>query len=470
MIRWRKRIRRLAYLLIDSMSILLAYQIAVLLYEGYLGRSFAINPLEMMGHLVLLNVCFIGVFLATNLYDESMMEDQFYSLRVQVKTLVAFAVATGICGSAMFFMNAPIERLFMILFTMSYYGLYMLNKIVLLKTLDAGFGKDKVDRHILIVGCTPNGRHYIDEINKVQYLSFKIAGYVDIDESEGYDGLAHLGHIKDLGTIAQEYRIDEIAVTRPLSCDPRLEAVLEECQCMGITISMLLDCHNGEDSKVHVAMVGDVPVLKFHTVSLNENQIFVKRVLDVCGAMAGMVLFGIAFIIFAPLIMMETPGPAIFKQLRVGKNGRTFEIWKFRSMGVDAEAQKEALLAQNEMSGNMFKVTNDPRVTRIGAFLRKTSIDELPQFYNVLKGDMSLVGTRPPTVPEVENYELRHRKRISITPGITGMWQISGRSDITDFEEVVRLDSEYITNWTVWMDLKILFKTVLVVLQKRGSK
>ncbi len=181
-------------------------------------------------------------------------------------------------------------------------------------------------------------------------------------------------------------------------------------------------------------------------------------------------LFGIAFILFAPVIMLETPGPAIFKQMRVGKNGRTFEIWKFRSMGVDAEAKKEALLARNEMSDHMFKVTDDPRVTRVGAFLRKTSIDELPQFYNVLRGDMSLVGTRPPTVQEVQNYELRYRKRISITPGITGMWQISGRSDITDFEEVVRLDSEYITNWTVWMDLKILCKTVLVVLKKRGSK
>jgi len=470
MIRWRKRIRRLTYLLIDCISILLAYEVAIFLYEGYLNRPFAISSLEMVGHLVLLNVCFIGVFLATNLYDESMMEDEFYSLRVQVKTLVAFAIATGICGSAMFFMDVPIERVFMILFTMSYYGFYMLSKIVLLKALDAGFGKDKVDRHILIVGCTPNGQRYIDEINKVQYLSFKIAGYVDIDETEGYAGMPHLGHIQDLGAIAQEYRIDEIAVTRPLSCDPRLEGVLDECQCMGVTISMLLDCHNGEDSKVHVAMVGNVPILKFHTVSLNENQIFVKRILDVCGAMVGMVLFGIAFIIFAPMIMLETPGPAIFKQLRVGKNGRTFEIWKFRSMGVDAEAQKEALLARNEMSDHMFKVTNDPRVTKIGAFLRKTSIDELPQFYNVLRGDMSLVGTRPPTVSEVENYELRHRKRISITPGITGMWQISGRSDITDFEEVVRLDSEYITNWTVWMDLKILCKTVLVVLKKRGSK
>jgi lipopolysaccharide/colanic/teichoic acid biosynthesis glycosyltransferase len=182
------------------------------------------------------------------------------------------------------------------------------------------------------------------------------------------------------------------------------------------------------------------------------------------------VLFGVAFVIFAPLIKLETPGPVIFRQKRVGKNGRVFEIWKFRSMGVNAEAQKAALMGCNEMSGHMFKITNDPRVTRIGAFLRKTSIDELPQFYNVLKGDMSLVGTRPPTIGEVANYEFHHHKRICITPGITGMWQISGRSDMTDFEEIVQLDSDYITQWNVWMDVQILVKTVQVVLARKGSK
>ncbi len=470
MIRWRKRIRKLVYLLIDLLNILLAYSFAVNLYTGYLGRVFQINMLETVGHLMLLAFVYTGVFLAVNLYDESMVEDEFYTLRFQVKTVMSFIIATGVCGSLMFFINAPVSRLFMLLFLMSYYGLYMLSKILLLKATDANFAKDKVDRNILIVGCSPKGQEYIDEINKYKYLSLKVVGYVDVNECASYPDIPHLGNVKDLDAIAQNYRIDEIAVTHPLNDDPLLLTVLDECQCMGITISMLLDCHNHDESKVHVAMVGGVPVLKFHTVSLNESQIFAKRILDVCGAMVGMVFFGIAYIIFAPLIKLETPGPVIFKQVRVGKNGRTFEIWKFRSMGVNAEAQKAALAGRNEMSGHMFKVSNDPRVTKIGAFLRKTSIDELPQFYNVLRGDMSLVGTRPPTVPEVENYELRHRKRISITPGITGMWQISGRSDITDFEDVVRLDSEYIMNWTVWMDIRILFKTVLVVFSRRGSR
>ena len=278
-----------------------------------------------------------------------------------------------------------------------------------------------------------------------------------------YAEVPHLGGLDDLFSLAKEYVIDEIAVARPLTYDSRLKAILNQCQEMGITITMLLDLQNTETSKAHVAMVGNIPVLKFHTVSLNENQLFAKRILDVVGSLVGMVLFGIAFILFAPIIKLETPGPVIFKQKRVGKNGRVFEIWKFRTMGINAEAQKEALLACNEMSGHMFKMTNDPRITRVGAFLRKTSIDELPQFYNVLRGDMSLVGTRPPTVNEVKEYELHHLKRISILPGITGNWQVSGRSEIEDFEEVVKLDAEYISDWTIWLDIKILIKKTIVI-------
>ena len=217
-------------------------------------------------------------------------------------------------------------------------------------------------------------------------------------------------------------------------------------------------------------MIDRIPVLKFHTVSLNENQLLAKRILDIIGASIGILLFAAAYIVFAPIIKLTSYGPVIFKQKRVGRNGRTFYIWKFRSMGVNAEEQKLALMADNEMTGHMFKLENDPRVTKVGAFMRRTSIDELPQFWNVLKGDMSLVGTRPPTVDEVQQYSASHHKRISVSPGITGSWQVSGRSAIKDFEEVVRLDLEYIENWTIRKDIEILLKTIIVVLSRRGSR
>ena len=169
-------------------------------------------------------------------------------------------------------------------------------------------------------------------------------------------------------------------------------------------------------------------------------------------------------------IKIDSPGPVFFAQKRVGKNGRYFRLYKFRSMYTDAEARKKDLMAQNEMEGPMFKVENDPRVTRVGAFLRKTSLDELPQFFNILIGNMSLVGTRPPTIDEFNQYDLYYRRRLSIKPGLTGLWQVSGRSDITDFREVLKLDLEYIDNWSLLLDFKIIFKTILVVFRGSGAR
>ena len=206
---------------------------------------------------------------------------------------------------------------------------------------------------------------------------------------------------------------------------------------------------------------------------------YIKRIIDI-------LLSGLAIIILSPLLLilciaikLDSPGPIFFSQMRVGKNGKRFKIYKFRSMYMDAEERKKELMKQNEMKGLMFKMENDPRIIGSGAdgskhglgwFIRKTSLDEFPQFWNVLKGDMSLVGTRPPTVDEWKQYEPYHRGRLAVKPGLTGMWQVSGRSDITDFEEVVKLDMEYVKNWDIGMDIKILFKTVGVVLKGSGSK
>ncbi|CBL35513.1 Sugar transferases involved in lipopolysaccharide synthesis [butyrate-producing bacterium SM4/1] len=192
--------------------------------------------------------------------------------------------------------------------------------------------------------------------------------------------------------------------------------------------------------------------------------------MDILGAAVGICLTVLIGLFVVPAIKLESPGPAVFKQTRIGKNGRKFSIYKFRSMYMDAEERKKELMKQNEMDGLMFKMKDDPRITKVGKFIRKTSIDELPQFFNVLRGDMSLVGTRPPTVDEFERYEEHHKRRLSLRPGITGMWQVSGRSDIQNFEDVVRLDLEYIDNWSVWLDIKILFQTVLVVLLHRGAE
>ena len=209
-----------------------------------------------------------------------------------------------------------------------------------------------------------------------------------------------------------------------------------------------------------------------YITSASNRQIFLKRLMDICGGIVGCIITLILFLFVAPAIYIKSPGPIFFSQIRVGKNGKKFRIYKFRSMYMDAEERKKELMKQNKVKdGMMFKMDHDPRIIKgVGNFIRKTSIDEFPQFFNVLKGDMSLVGTRPPTVDEWEKYNKHHRRRMAIKPGLTGMWQISGRSSITDFDEVVALDTKYIAEWNIGLDIKILFKTVGVIFTGKGSQ
>lgn len=264
--------------------------------------------------------------------------------------------------------------------------------------------------------------------------------------------------------------VDEVFFHLPFEMQVDLQDIIVELEKMGIVVHISIDNYLG--SYIKDKKIGDYlgyPVITFSTQLFDEKQIMLKRIIDIMGGLAGCLLLLIITIFVAPAIKIESKGPVFFTQKRVGKNGRIFSIYKFRSMYQDAEERKVELLEKNEMKGFIFKMEHDPRITKVGKFLRKTSLDEFPQFLNVLKGDMSLVGTRPPTVDEYVQYETLHMRRISIKPGITGLWQVSGRSGITDFEEVVKLDLQYIDNWSIWLDFKILFKTVVVVVFATGA-
>lgn len=271
--------------------------------------------------------------------------------------------------------------------------------------------------------------------------------------------------------------VDEVFLSMGEGYESIEEKTVEDCLMMGITVHQILAKVISEPGKVQmVEKMNDYTVLSsaINTASLLEFTI--KRLMDIVGSILGLILTAILFIFVAPAIYIKSPGPIFFKQWRVGKNGKKFQIYKFRSMYLDAEERKAELMAQNKVKdGMMFKMENDPRIIGgekgkgIGNFIRNTSIDEFPQFFNILKGDMSLVGTRPPTVDEWEKYKLHHRARLAIKPGLTGKWQVSGRSEITNFEEVVKLDTEYIMNWSIGKDIKILLKTVAVVFRRDGS-
>lgn len=251
----------------------------------------------------------------------------------------------------------------------------------------------------------------------------------------------------------------------------------------GVTVHLnLVKVQSVPGKKQFVERIGDYTVLTTSINYASTQELMLKRLMDIVGGLVGCLVTGILFIFLAPAIYIASPGPIFFAQERVGKNGKRFKMYKFRSMYMDAEEHKAELMKDNKLGdGKMFKLDFDPRVignkilpdgthkTGIGEFIRKTSIDEFPQFFNVLKGDMSIVGTRPPLISETNLYKLHHRARLAIKPGITGMWQVKGRSTITDFEEVVRLDKEYIENWNFGMDIKILLETLLVVFNKKGA-
>ncbi len=251
------------------------------------------------------------------------------------------------------------------------------------------------------------------------------------------------------------------------------------CLEMGITTHTNLSTVEKLSQNLAVEKMGGYVVLTNTIRVASTRQVFIKRFMDIVGSIVGLILCAVFTVTIGPIIFIQSPGPIFFSQERVGKNGKRFRIYKFRSMYMDAEERKAELMEQNKMQGHMFKMENDPRIigsgpdgTRhgIGWFIRKSSIDEFPQFWNVLKGDMSLVGTRPPTVDEWKQYEAHHRARLAVKPGITGLWQISGRSDITDFEEVVALDLQYMREWSIANDIAIIWKTIVTVVQMKGSE
>ena len=274
--------------------------------------------------------------------------------------------------------------------------------------------------------------------------------------------------------------LDEVYIDVPYDTGNSLTGYLIELESMGLDVHFsvpMLEKVYGETSQAgckHIASNlehrGKAYLIGISTVHHSIRSQVLKRAMDICGALVGLVISVPIIAITAIPLKLESPGPLFFKQKRVGLNGRIFEIYKLRSMYADAEKRKKELMAHNEMNGLMFKMTDDPRITKVGKFIRKTSIDELPQFWNVLRGEMSLVGTRPPTVDEYDQYESHHKRRLSMKPGITGMWQVSGRSSVQNFEDVVRLDTEYIDNWSLKLDIEILLKTVKVVFARDGAK
>ena len=341
------------------------------------------------------------------------------------------------------------------------------------------------NRSLLLVVTADVASSVIKSIKENNYARYKIAGAVVIDQDMtglNIDGVKVVANMQNAADYVCKEWIDEVLIVTS-DAMPYPRELIDQFMETGVTVHLnLAKVQNVPGKKQFVEKVGNYTVLTTSINYASTRDLMLKRLMDIVGGLVGCLITGILFIFVAPAIYIASPGPIFFAQERVGKNGKRFKMYKFRSMYMDAEERRAELMKDNKLGDEkMFKLDFDPRVignkilpdgthkTGIGNFIRRTSIDEFPQFFNVLKGDMSIIGTRPPLSSEMNFYELHHRARLAIKPGITGMWQVSGRSDITDFEEVVRLDKEYITNWNIGLDIKILFKTILVVFREDGA-
>jgi exopolysaccharide biosynthesis polyprenyl glycosylphosphotransferase len=405
--------------------------------------------------------------------------DRFVALRTQIKDLVkATSLASFwlaiVCG---FFNVRSITTenvlLFWAMVTVAGVFSRLALRMMLMSARRSGYNY----RFLLVIGANKRAHDVVSRIDARQELGYKIVGFVAENEAaqQGWAEMpTHrgevLGLLPDLQTVLKRERVDEMIVCLPV--DSRFSdivTVVQHARDLGVVVRLMPDLQDGSLFKtLHLEeFEGEHVVTLFREQML--LQLLAKRAVDTFVSATALVVLAPLMLAVAALIKVTSPGPVFFAQDRVGMNQRRFRIYKFRSMVIDAEAKKKELAHLNEIAdGPAFKMKNDPRITKIGRFIRKTSIDELPQLFNVLHGEMSLVGPRPPLPEEVKKYEWMFRKRLSVKPGITCVWQISGRSNTT-FERWMEMDNEYIENWSIWLDIKILLKTVPAVLLGRGA-
>ncbi len=380
-----------------------------------------------------------------------------------------------VVGMLMYFMqwSGYFSRAVMISFIFGNQMLTWIVRIILKRMLYVYYRSDSSAIRLLVIADSENIARTIEALREKLGVHVKIVAAVCLDEDmqgEEIRGIPIVANRDNLNDVVRQMAVDEMFLTIPHSPMSDLEQIIRDFDEMGIVVHRKLEADVYARNRSYIQRFGGYTVITCGHMNYSYKRLLLKRATDIVGGLVGTLFTVILTIFIAPAIKIDSRGPVFFSQTRVGRNGRRFKIYKYRSMYQDAEARKNELMDKNEVDGLMFKMEDDPRITRVGKFLRKTSLDEFPQFLNVLKGDMSLVGTRPPTEDEFEKYNTYYRRRLSMTPGLTGLWQVSGRSDITDFDEVVKLDLEYIDNWSIGLDLRLLAKTVVVVLFRRGSK
>jgi exopolysaccharide biosynthesis polyprenyl glycosylphosphotransferase len=469
----KDKIKDLAIFAVDTICLMVSYILANCLWLKVYKGFKTISRTDLMDELGLVLFAFLGTILFFNVNREFYKRGIFAEVMHCTKINLLFAAIeavflvirgdTGFVSRGVFVSTVLLNILFMCLghCWLRYY-------------LVSVYKYKKKNVQMFVVTTEDRAEKILKNLHKKSEWNNRVRAVAIIDAEMIGQEIAGVPVVADYYGMIDYIRtepIDEVFINVPYHTGKSLKDIVMQMENMGITVHLNIEVlENFEGFDKQVTMLAGTPVISFSATAFDYNKLIIKRAMDIVGSLVGLVITGVVIIFLAPPLLIESRGPLIFKQKRVGKNGRYFYMYKFRSMYRDAEARKAELMEQNEMNGLMFKMTDDPRVTKVGRFIRRTSIDELPQFWNVLRGDMSLVGTRPPTVDEFQKYEGYHKRRLSTKPGITGMWQVSGRNDIEDFEDVVKLDLEYIDNWCLSLDIKILLKTVGIVFVRKGAK
>lgn len=380
-----------------------------------------------------------------------------------------FVMGSLVLGTAVFLFQAknfsrPLFCLFVAFSTIA----IATSRVVIYTALRRPWIRKQVVRYGLIVGTNSTAIGLAEALSTWPGSAIVQVGHLT-EEERPPRSLRILGRLSDVGEVLSRTVIDEVFIALPTAQLEKAEEVIRACEEQGIAVHVHLGFAQGFIGRPQFNVLNGIPTLSLSATPHDALDIIIKRVVDVVGSVIGLVCLSPIMLIAAVAIRLSAGSPIIYRQTRKGLNGREFVLYKFRTMTRDADLRKSDLLDKNEMSGPVFKISRDPRVTRVGKMLRLHSIDEVPQLWNVLKGDMSLVGPRPPLPDEVVQYEPRYRRRLSVKPGITCLWQVSGRNNV-DFERWMALDAAYIQNWSLALDLKILLKTIPAVLLTRGAR
>lgn len=474
--------KHLDFILLDAICLALSLYFAHATRNG--GPSNPLNGYSKYDELAIVMILINYVSaLSLDTYKNILRRDWYQGLVKCVTQALAVYVLTVVY---LFVIRASADysriviNLSAVYYAVSMFTVHQLWKVFLRKQMKTDHGSA-----LLIMAPSELMPRIIQDVREHNYSHNQIIGAAVEAPSmvgEMIEDVPVVASFDTLTAYAQTEWVDEVLVCMPYDY-PLPGEIMDTLVSMGITVHLHLNRVSGQvEAKQTVSTVGSRLVLTSSLNMMKPYQAFLKRSLDILGGLVGCAITAVLYAFIAPRIKKESPGPAFFAQTRIGQNGKPFKFYKFRSMYMDAEARREELMAQNRVKdGLMFKLEFDPRiignridengnqVTGIGEFIRRTSLDEFPQFWNVLKGDMSLVGTRPPLPDEYAKYSAHHKARLATKPGITGMWQTSGRSNIMDFEEVVKLDTQYINNWSLGLDIKILLKTVFSVLKRDGS-